>query len=127
MVNTTKTARPFEVTADGRGMTGRAGLSLVAQLADRVGLTGHLRRTIGGCRSWRVHDPGKVVRDLALTLADGGDALRHMKVLDGQPECVRRHRVGGHCQPHDHRAGRPRAGGRGADRRAARRPRAGVG
>ncbi len=30
MVNATKPARPFEVTADGKGMTGRAGLSLVA-------------------------------------------------------------------------------------------------
>ncbi|MGH8904410.1 MAG: hypothetical protein ACRDYA_22700 [Egibacteraceae bacterium] len=35
---------------------------------------------------WRDHDPGKVVRDLVLTLADGGDALRHSKVLSGQPE-----------------------------------------
>jgi hypothetical protein len=67
-------------------MTGRAGLSLLAQVADRVGLTAGLSRTIGRCRSWRAHDPGKVVRDLVLTLADGGDALRHMKVLQGQPD-----------------------------------------
>jgi len=86
MVHASGIARPFEVSADGRGMTGRAGLSLVAQLADRVGLTGQLRRTIGGCRGWREHDPAKVVRDLVLTLADGGDALRHLKVLAGQPE-----------------------------------------
>jgi hypothetical protein len=32
------------------------------------------------------HDPGKVVRDIVLTLADGGDALRHLKVLTGQSE-----------------------------------------
>jgi hypothetical protein len=67
-------------------MTGRAGLGLLAQVADRVGLTAGLRRTIGRCRPWRRHDPGKVVRDLVLTLADGGDALRHMKTLEGQPE-----------------------------------------
>ncbi len=53
-------------------MTGRAGLSLLAQVADRVGLTGHLRPTIGHCRGWRDHDPAKVIRDLVLTLADGG-------------------------------------------------------
>jgi hypothetical protein len=82
----TKAPRPFEVSADGRGMTGRAGLGLVAQVADRVGLTAGLGRVIGRCRAWRRHDPGKVVRDLVLTLADGGDALRHMKVLEGQPE-----------------------------------------
>lgn len=31
MVNPTKATRPFEVSADGRGMTGRAGLSPVGQ------------------------------------------------------------------------------------------------
>ncbi|MQB02189.1 MAG: hypothetical protein GEU78_18385, partial [Actinobacteria bacterium] len=29
---------------------------------------------------------GKVLRDIAVTLADGGDALRHMKVMGGQPK-----------------------------------------
>ncbi len=65
MVHASRIARPFEVSADGRGMTGRAGLSLVAQLADRVGLTGPSALTSnGGCRGWREHDPAKVVRDL---------------------------------------------------------------
>jgi hypothetical protein len=32
-----KACRPFEVSADGKGMTARAGLGLVAQLTDRVG------------------------------------------------------------------------------------------
>ena len=68
-VNATRAACPLEVTADGRGMTGRAGLGLLAQVADRVGLTAYLRRRIGRCRPWRRHDPGKVVRDLVLTLA----------------------------------------------------------
>ncbi|MGH8933750.1 MAG: transposase, partial [Egibacteraceae bacterium] len=85
-MKTSSTVRPFVVTADGRGMTGRAGTALLAACADRVGLTGALSRLVGGCRSWSEHDPGKVVRDLVLTLADGGDALRHMRVLDGQPE-----------------------------------------
>jgi hypothetical protein len=67
-------------------MTGRAGLGLIAQVADRIGLTAGLGRVLGRCRPWRKHDPGKVVRDLILTLADGGDALRHVKVLEGQPE-----------------------------------------
>ncbi|MGH8903816.1 MAG: hypothetical protein ACRDYA_19610 [Egibacteraceae bacterium] len=76
----------LEVSADGRGMAGRAGLGLLARTANRVGLTKALSEAVGGCRSWRDHDPGKVVRDLALTLADGGDALRHLKVLTGQSE-----------------------------------------
>lgn len=33
-----------------------------------------------------VHEPGKVVRDLVVTLADGGDALRHLAVLGGEDQ-----------------------------------------
>jgi hypothetical protein len=80
--NKKRPRKPFTVTADGQGMTGRAGLALVAQTADRLGLTDALSDAVGDCRSWRDHDPGKVVRDIVLMLADGGDALRHMAVLD---------------------------------------------
>jgi len=44
-----------------------------------------LSEVVGGARSWVLHDPGKVLGDIALTLADGGDALRHMMVIDRQP------------------------------------------
>jgi hypothetical protein len=77
---------PFEVTADARGLTGRAGLGLVAETAKAIGLTRALSEAVAGVRSWVLHDPGKVLRDVALTLADGGDALRHMAVIDNQPE-----------------------------------------
>ncbi len=86
-------------------MTGRAGTALLGRAADRIGLTDGLSQAVGGCRSCTDHDPGKVARDLVLMLADGGDALRHRKVLDGQLECVRRGRVGGDGQPHDRRVG----------------------
>jgi hypothetical protein len=49
-------------------------------------VTKALSDAVGGCRSWKQHDPGKVVRDIVLTLADGGDALRHLNVLTGQSE-----------------------------------------
>jgi hypothetical protein len=77
---------PFEVTANASGLTGRAGLSLVAETAKAIGASRALSQAVGRSRSWSLHDPGKVLRDVALTLADGGDALRHMKVIDGQPE-----------------------------------------
>lgn len=83
-------------------MTGRAGLALVAQTADRLGLTDALSQAVGGCRSWRDHDPGKVVCDIVLTLADGGDALRHMAVLD-QAELFAPGRLGFYGQPHGRR------------------------
>jgi len=35
-----------------------------------------LSEVVGGARSWVLHDPGKVLGDIALTLADGGDASR---------------------------------------------------
>ena len=75
----------YEVTADATGLTGRAGLGLVAETAKAIGLTSGLSAAVGGARSWALHDPGKVLRDVALTLADGGDALRHMTVIDRQP------------------------------------------
>ncbi len=80
-------ARPrFDVTADGRGMTGRAGTGLLAEVADTVGLTAALEEAVNGCRSWTDHAPGKVVRDLMLVLADGGDTLRHLKTLGGDDQ-----------------------------------------
>ncbi len=83
-VHATSRRGKFDVTADGDGMTGRAGTGLLAETADTLGLTAALSRLAGGCRSWAVHDPGKVLRDLIVMLADGGDALRHLRVLDGQ-------------------------------------------
>jgi hypothetical protein len=74
----------FDVTADGRGLSGRAGTALLAEVADTLGLTASLSELVGGCRSWLLHDPGKVLRDVVVMLADGGDALRHLGVLDGQ-------------------------------------------
>ena len=74
----------FDVTCDGRGMTGRAGTGLLAETADTLGLTRALSAAAGGCRSWLLHEPGKVLRDMIVTLADGGDALRHTGVLAGQ-------------------------------------------
>src|SRR5680860_908163 len=75
-VNASRHRPRFDVTADGRGMTGRSGTALVAEVADTIGLTSNLERVVNGCRSWSDHAPGKVVRDLVVMLADGGDALR---------------------------------------------------
>lgn len=84
-VQRSQPSTPFDVTCDATGLTGRAGLGLVAAFADRIGATAALTRAVSGTRSWKIHDPGKVLRDVALTLADGGDALRHMTVMSGQP------------------------------------------
>ena len=74
-----------QVVADAEGLTSRAGTALVAAVADRVGLTAALSEALGGLRERRSrHDPGRVVRDLALTLADGGDCLCDLRALRDQ-------------------------------------------
>lgn len=75
-----------KVSADGVGLVSRAGCVLLRELADTSGLT----------RAWSealldtykalptVHLPGAVLRDLAVTIADGGDALAHLAGLRDQ-------------------------------------------
>ncbi len=66
-------------------MVGLAGAGLLALCADRVGLTAALSRALLGMRRRRGrHDPGRVVRDLAVVLASGGDSVSDMAVLGGQ-------------------------------------------
>jgi len=65
-----------EVRADGAGLVSHAGAALIAETADRVGLTSALDRALEGLfERTPTHSPGRVMRDLALMLADGGDAL----------------------------------------------------
>ena len=71
-VKTSSRQSGYEVTADATGLTGRAGLGLVAQTARTIGLDQALSQAVGRARSWVTHDPGKVLGDVALTLADGG-------------------------------------------------------
>jgi hypothetical protein len=65
-----------EVRADGHGLVSHAGAALVAECADRLGLTSALDRALGGLfERAPTHAPGRVIRDLAVMLADGGEAL----------------------------------------------------
>jgi hypothetical protein len=75
------------VTADGDGVVSHAGSYLLVELADRVGLTSALSRELAGLRRRRRgHDPGEIVRDLAVSIADGGDCLSDLSVLRHQPD-----------------------------------------
>jgi hypothetical protein len=74
-----------EVTADGEGLVSHAGVALVVELADRVGLTAGLSRALAGTRERRsAHDPGRVLRDVAVMLADGGDCVTDIDAYRGQ-------------------------------------------
>jgi hypothetical protein len=74
-----------EVTADGEGLVSHAGSALLAQVADKSGLTQALSVRLAGLKQRRSgHDPGRVVRDLAVMLADGGDCLADIGALRDQ-------------------------------------------
>ena len=62
-----------------------AGAALLAEAADRLGLTDALSRALAPVRERRGrHDPGRVVRDLAVMLADGGDCLADLRAVRDQ-------------------------------------------
>jgi hypothetical protein len=74
-----------EVTADGEGLVSHAGSALLAQIADKSGLTRALSVRLAGLKARRSgHDPGRVVRDLAVMLADGGDCLADLGAVRDQ-------------------------------------------
>src|SRR6266496_3148225 len=65
-----------EVTADGAGLVSHAGSALLARVADKLGLTGALSLGLAVLKQRRRgHDPGRVIRDLAVMLADGGECV----------------------------------------------------
>jgi hypothetical protein len=74
-----------EVTADGAGLVSHAGTALLGQLADTVGLTSALSTRLGVLKQRRRgHDPGWVIRDLAVMLADGGECVSDLGAVREQ-------------------------------------------
>jgi len=74
------------VTADGDGLVSHAGTALLCAVADRLGLTDALDRELEELFE-RVprHAAGRVLRDLAVAVADGGEHLADIAVLRDQP------------------------------------------
>ena len=85
MKNSARGAR-VSVSADGRGLVSQAGAVL---LWETMRVTGLARGLSEGLARWRqpraVHDPGKIVADLAAAVALGGDCLADIAVLREQP------------------------------------------
>ena len=74
-----------EVSADGAGLVSHAGTALVAQVADKVGLTSSLSARLAAIKQRRRgHDPGRVIRDLAVMLADGGECVSDLGAVREQ-------------------------------------------
>jgi len=74
------------VSADGQGVVSHAGSRLLADLAERTTLTGALTDALGRlARPRAVHDPGRVLVDLAVAVADGAECISDIAVLADQP------------------------------------------
>ena len=75
-----------QVDTAGAGVVSQAGGVLLVEAARTAGLDRALTTALG---RWRkplaVHDPGKIMLDLAVTLALGGDCLADIAVLRAEP------------------------------------------
>jgi hypothetical protein len=84
-VYVTRTRPPVEVSADGAGVVSHAGSRLLADLADQTTLTAQLSAVFAGRTALQTaHDPGRVLTDLAVMIADGGEAISDIATLADQ-------------------------------------------
>ncbi|MFI1377756.1 IS1380 family transposase [Streptomyces longwoodensis] len=84
-VHTTGSRPKLVVSADGRGVVSHAGSRLLADLADATGLTAAFTNTLRRLRPRGTgHDPGRIAVDVAVMLADGGEAISDLALLRDQ-------------------------------------------
>jgi hypothetical protein len=86
-VKTTGPNAKIAVSADGTGLVSQAGALLLTQTLRVTGLGRGLSVALERWRPGRaVHDPGKILTDLAVALALGGDCLADIALLRAEPE-----------------------------------------
>ncbi|MFE5407209.1 IS1380 family transposase, partial [Streptomyces sp. NPDC056580] len=74
------------VRDDGRAVVSQAGSVLLVETARKIGLDRAISAALAPWRKPRaVHDPGKVLLDLALAVALGGDCLADVALLRSEP------------------------------------------
>jgi hypothetical protein len=74
------------VTTGARGVVNHAGARLLCDLTDRIGLGEGLSAAMAPTKQRRRgHDRGQVLVDVAVMLADGGEAISDLAVLRHQP------------------------------------------
>jgi hypothetical protein len=89
------------IEADGRAVVSQAGGVLLVETVRKTGLDTAISAALTPWRKARaVHDPGKILLDVALAVALGGDCLADVAMLRAEPS---------RAEPS--RAGRVRAGG----------------
>jgi Transposase DDE domain group 1 len=84
-VQATTTRPRITATTDGEGVVSHAGSRLLADVADRTTLTAQLGEALAGLRKPRArHDPGRVLVDMAVAVADGATTISDVAVLADQ-------------------------------------------
>ena len=85
-MKTTTTAPRVRMALGGESLVSHAGGALLVETARATGLDRFLSEGLAAWRAPRaVHDPGKVLLDLAVSLCLGGDCLADIAVLRAQP------------------------------------------
>ena len=86
MLKSTGPYPSLAVDTAGSGVVSQAGAVMLLRTAEKTGLT---RALSAGLSPWRkslaVHDPGKIVLDLAVAVALGGDCLADIGLLRAEP------------------------------------------
>lgn len=86
-VNRNGQQETVEVTADGEGFCSQAGALLLSNLCDRLGLTEALSEALAPTRQRRsAHEDGEILRNLIVTLAQGGEHVSDQAALRDQPD-----------------------------------------
>lgn len=89
------------------GAVGRAGGVLLTGTAQATGLAAGLRAALTPWRKpWARHDPAKVLADLAIMLALGGDACSDVRALRAEPGVYALGGLGCDLVAHDRRVSR---------------------
>jgi hypothetical protein len=84
-VHATRTRAAVEVSADGAGVVSHVGARLLADLADRTTLTARLVEVFAARTAPQTaHDPCRVLVDVAVMLADGGECISDIATLADQ-------------------------------------------
>ena len=86
-MHATRSRPPVEVSADGVGVVSHVGARLLADLADRSTLTAQLSEVFAARIAPQVvHDPGRVLVDVAVVIADGGECISDIATLADQAD-----------------------------------------
>ena len=85
-MQSTAWSKDLRVTADGTGVVSHVGAAVLRMLADRAGLTAAMSAGLARRGRWPGHDRGRVLVDLAVLIADGGEAIADIDVLRHQQE-----------------------------------------